>query len=116
MQDLQSLDTVCFDQGLAAIRIAAHGKAILHGHTINFNGNTVTANMLYAVNKTRFGASFNPAEITMGPWGTITLTYTDDDSINFAYNSPVAGFGVGNHVYVRITQPLGTKAVTQITQ
>ncbi len=77
------------------------------------NGNTVTANMLYAQGKTKFGANFDPAEVTMAPWGTITLTYTDDDSINFAHNSVVAGFTPGNHAYVRITQPLGTKAVAQ---
>ncbi len=82
------------------------------GNTV-VNGNTVTANMLYAMNKTKFGANFDPAEVTMAPWGTITLTYTDDDSINFAHNSVVAGFTPGNHAYVRITQPLGTKAVAQ---
>jgi len=77
------------------------------------NGNTVTANMLYAEGKTRYGAKFNPAEVKLAPWGTTTLTYTGDKSLNFAYNSVVAGFGAGNHDYVRLTQPLGTKAVAQ---
>ncbi len=82
------------------------------GNTV-VNGNTVTANMLYAQGKTKFGASFDPAEVTMAPWGTITLTYSTDDTINFAHNSVVAGFTPGNHAYVRITQPLGTKTVAQ---
>ncbi len=82
------------------------------GNTV-VNGNTVTANMLYAMNKTKFGANFEPAEVTMAPWCTFTLTFTDDDSFNFAHNSEVAGFTPGNHAYVRITQPLGTKTVAQ---
>lgn len=77
------------------------------------NGDTVTANMLYAMGKTRYGAKFNPAEVELAPWGTVTLTYTGDKSMNFAYNSAVVGFGAGNHDYVRLTQPLGTKAVAQ---
>lgn len=31
----------------------------------------------------------------------------------FAYNSTLAGFGAGNHAYVRLTQSLGTKVVAQ---
>ncbi len=72
------------------------------------NGATVTANMLYADGKTEFGANFNPAEVNLLPWGTVTLTYTDDNNLNFAYNSTVAGFGAGNHAYTRLTKLLGT--------
>ena len=70
--------------------------------------NTVTADMLYAGGKTKFGASFDPAEVDLLPWGTITLTYTDDNNLSFTYDSSVAGFGAGGYAYTRLTKLLGT--------
>ncbi len=77
------------------------------------NGNTVTASMVYAEGKTRFGANFNPAEVILAAWGTITLTYTDDDNLTFDYDSSLAGFGVGTHAYTRLTNLAGTQTVAQ---
>ncbi len=72
------------------------------------NGNTVTATMVYAAGKSKFGANFNPAEVTLAPWGTITLTYTDDNNLTFAYDSVLAGFGTGSYAYTRLTSLAGT--------
>jgi len=74
----------------------------------SINGNTVVANMLYAEGKTKFGANFNPDEVNLSSWGTITLTYSDDNNLTFAYDSSVLGFGAGNHAYTRLTKLLGT--------
>lgn len=77
------------------------------------NGDTVTATMVYAEGKTKFGANFNPAEVNLVPWGTITLTYSDDDNLTFDYNSTLAGFGAGNHAYTRLTTLAGTGVMAQ---
>jgi hypothetical protein len=72
-------------------------------------GNEVTADMLYAEGKTRFGSGFDSDEVMLSSWGTITLTYIDKNNLTFAYDSTVAGFGTGSHAYTRLTKLLGTE-------
>lgn len=72
------------------------------------SGNRVVLQMLYPEQSTRFGAQFNPAEITLSPWGTVTLDFTGCDTMRFSYDSTVAGYGSGGYDYVRLTRPLGT--------
>ncbi len=71
---------------------------------VTIDGNTVTANMLYPTSLTRFGSAFDPSEVGLSPWGTVTLVYQPGcDSIAFSYASTVSGFGAGNYDYSRLT-------------
>lgn len=72
-------------------------------------GNEVTADMLYAEGKTMFGSGFDPDEVMLSSWGTVTLTYIDKNNLTFAYDSTVTGFGAGSHAYTRLTKLLGTE-------
>jgi len=73
------------------------------------DGDTVTAPMVYPAHGTAFGDGFDPNEIDLQPWGTVTLHYTDCDHMDFSYDSTVDGFGSGSFDYVRLTQPAGTE-------
>ncbi len=75
---------------------------------VTVNGNTVTANMVYPAQSTRFGSQFNASQVQFAPWGTVTLTYSGCNALNFAYNSSVAGFGNGQYSYTRLTTLQGT--------
>lgn len=72
------------------------------------DGDTVTAQMIYPAEATAFGPNFDPSEISLEPWGTLTVEYTDCDTIELAYDSVVDGFGSGGYTYQRLTQPAGT--------
>ncbi len=72
------------------------------------NGDTVNAPMLYPAGRTSFGSNFDSSEISLESWGTVTATYTSDDTIDFSHSSPLPGFGDGSYGYDRITQPAGT--------
>jgi hypothetical protein len=71
-------------------------------------GDTLTAVMHFPSATTRFGRGFNAGQITLAPWGTITLTHTGCNTATFAYQSSVSGYGSGSHAYQRLTQPAGT--------
>jgi predicted outer membrane repeat protein len=72
------------------------------------SGNTITANMFYPVQTTRFGSNFNASQIQYATWGTLTLTYTSCNAMTVAYNSTVPGFGSGQYNYTRLTGIAGT--------
>ena len=72
------------------------------------DGDVVSAPMLYPVSGTPFGANFDPADIVLETWGTLTLDYSGCDTIAFGYNSTVAEFGSGAYNYVRLTTLTGT--------
>jgi hypothetical protein len=72
------------------------------------NGNSVTASMLYPAGSTSFGSGFNPAEVDIQPWGTLTLTYSGCNQVRLDYESTVSGFGSGGLDYVRLTSLSGT--------
>lgn len=71
-------------------------------------GNTVSLSMVYPEETTAFGPDFKPEEIELEPWGTLTLQYTDCDTIEFSFNSVFEDFGSGSYTYKRLTQPAGT--------
>ena len=71
-------------------------------------GDVLTANLSYPVVTTRFGSAFDPADVTLAPWGTATLTFQGCDALSFAWNSTVPGYGSGSLPYTRLTQLDGT--------
>ncbi len=72
-------------------------------------GNAVTANMLYPAQPTSFGSQFDPDQIDLQPWGTVTLTYNPGcNGLSFQYASTVSGFGSGQYDYSRLTSLAGT--------
>lgn len=71
-------------------------------------GDIVTLSMVYPEETTAFGDSFNPEDIELEPWGTLTLEYTGCNSVELGYDSVVEGFGSGSFTYQRLTQPAGT--------
>lgn len=76
---------------------------------VQITGNTLTASMVYPASTTGFGSQFDPNEIDLQPWGTLTLEYQPGCSqVNVSYSSTVAGFGNGTYNYQRLTQPAGT--------
>lgn len=70
---------------------------------VTVNGNTVTANMVYPAQSTRFGSQFNASQVQFAPWGTVTMNYSGCNAMTFAYNSTVGGFGSGQYNYTRLT-------------
>ena len=76
---------------------------------VQITGNTITANMIYPASITGFGSQFNPSEVDLQPWGTLSLEYQPGcNLINLSYASTVDGFGSGNYLYQRLTQTAGT--------
>jgi hypothetical protein len=71
-------------------------------------GNTLTAAMHFPSATTRFGRGFNAGQVSLAPWGTVTLTHTGCNTATFAYQSSMSGYGSGSHAYERLTQPAGT--------
>jgi len=75
---------------------------ISSGTTIE--GNRLSANMLFPQETTSFGNLFDPNEIDLQAWGTVTLEYqTGCNDINFSYQSNVDGFGSGGYNYTRLS-------------
>lgn len=72
-------------------------------------GSTVTAPMLYPAQPTAFGPDFDASEISLEPWGTLTLDYSSCDTVELDFESDVEGFGSGSLIYRRLTQPAGTE-------
>ncbi|MFK7958119.1 MAG: choice-of-anchor Q domain-containing protein, partial [Lysobacterales bacterium] len=73
------------------------------------SGNAVSASMLYPAQSTAFGSQFDPGQIELEPWGTVTLTYNPGcNSLSFDYASTVNGFGSGQYDYSRLTTLDGT--------
>jgi len=73
------------------------------------SGNKVTATMLFPSSTTSFGAGFDPSEVVLSDWGTVTLDYQAGcNALTFGYNSSVSGFGAGSFNYVRLTTLSGT--------
>ncbi len=72
-------------------------------------GKSITIEARYASGTTSWGSDFNPDEVVLTPWGTITLNWTSCDSISFSYESIVAGFGSATRDYTRISTLAGTE-------
>ncbi len=71
---------------------------------VTITGNTVVANMLYPTGFATFGQNFDTNDVSLSPWGTVTLEYIPGcNTINFSYDSSVAGYGSGGYTYSRLT-------------
>ncbi len=72
-------------------------------------GKGITIEALYASGTTSWGSDFNPDEVVLTPWGTITLNWTSCNAVTFNYISTVAGFGSATREYTRISTLAGTE-------
>ncbi len=73
------------------------------------NGDLVFSNMLMTRGP-RFGAAYNPADLIVSPWGSLTLDI-DCNVGRSTYNSSVAGFGSGGLQLSRLTRIAGLDCV-----
>lgn len=73
------------------------------------DGNTVVIDAVYPATPTGWGEGFDPDEIDLQPFGTLTLEWTDCNSLRFSYASVLPGFGSDTLDYVRLTQLSGTQ-------
>ena len=67
------------------------------------DGNTVEIDALYPATSTGWGEDFDPDEISLESWGTLELEYTGCGGLIFRYASTVAGYGSGEHEYIRLS-------------
>jgi hypothetical protein len=76
------------------------------------DGFSATMDALYASSNTVWGSDFDPADITLSPWGTFDLTWTGCGGVQFAYNSTVAGYGSATRQYIRLSSLWGANCPT----
>jgi hypothetical protein len=67
------------------------------------DGFSVTIDALYPSSSTSWGSDFDPSEVTLSPWGTFELTWTECGGVQFSYNSTVPGYGSATRDYVRLS-------------
>lgn len=84
------------------------GQLWMISESSEIEGDTVTLSMVYPAESTAFGSGFNPEEIELESWGTLTLQYINCDTVEFSFDSVVEGFGSGSYTYQRLTRPAGT--------
>ncbi len=68
---------------------------VVDGDTVRFS------NVLQPIGA-RFGPAFDPAAVTLRPWGTIELKFTDCNNAQVTYAGPPE-YGSGSHALVRLT-------------
>ncbi|MDZ4814574.1 MAG: M14 family zinc carboxypeptidase [Pseudomonadota bacterium] len=73
------------------------------------NSDLVFSNML-TTRGPRFGAAYNPADLMVSPWGSLTLDI-DCNAGRSTYNSSVTGFGSGGLQLSRLTRIAGLDCV-----
>lgn len=76
------------------------------------DGKSVVMDALYPATATRWGSNFKAEDINVVTWGTFTLNWTDCDSVTFAYDSEIPGFGSAQRNYSRISTLAGTHCPT----
>ena len=67
------------------------------------DGKSVTMDALYPATVTQWGRNFEAEDINVVNWGTFTLTWTDCNTVTFAYDSDIPGFGSAQRNYTRIS-------------
>src|SRR3982750_4640360 len=72
---------------------AADGR--IEGDRVIFDGAITTRGP-------RFGASFNPSELQVQPWGTMELRFSDCNTVDLTYAGPAA-WGSGSRRLTRLT-------------
>lgn len=61
---------------------------------------------LYLPRGARFGRDFDPTDIELLEWGSLSVSFTDEESGWVEWNSHDAAFGSGSYEIERLTQPL----------
>ena len=72
------------------------------------DGKSVTMEALYATTYSPWGRNYNPMDVTLSPWGSFTLTWTECGGVRFDYDGSAAGYGTGGHDYSRLSTIAGT--------
>lgn len=67
-------------------------------------GKSVTIQAVYPTAFATWGEDFDPADVTLQPWGTFDLEWADCDHLAFAYASIVNGYGSAERSYQRLTK------------
>lgn len=84
---------------------AAGNQAWFFGTGSLANG-VITIPELQQTQGGRFGDDFDPEDVTLSPWGSLTLTL-GCDSGTAEYVSDLEGFGAGSQSLIRLTTPEG---------
>lgn len=71
-----------------------------------YSGNTATIASVVIPTGGRWIPNFDPSQVVVNPWGTLSFTFTDCNHGRVDFSS-VAGYGSGNMNLTRLTQPLG---------
>lgn len=69
--------------------------------------NVVTAEMFYPAETTVFGSGFNPDDIVREPFGALTLTFGDNETVLIDIQPVVDGFEPVSYTAQRLTTPIG---------
>ena len=71
-----------------------------------YSGNTATIASVVMPTGGRWIPNFDPSQIVLNPWGTLSFTFSDCNHGRVDFSS-VAGYGAGSMNLTRLTQPLG---------
>jgi len=89
-----------------AFNPAGTGQSWLTG-VGTYSGNTATIASVVMPTGGRWIPNFDPSQIALNPWGTLTFTFTDCDHGRVDFSSVIAGYGSGSMSLTRLTQSLG---------
>lgn len=67
-------------------------------------GRSVTIDALYPTSFTAWGETFDPEDVELSPWGSMSLAYSDCDHLTFSYQSTVEGYGSAVREYSRLSK------------
>lgn len=70
-------------------------------------GDSITVDLLIP-SGTDFGPGFDPEGVSLPPWGTVTMSFTDCESGTLSYDSALEGYGTGELQLTRLTRLAGT--------
>ncbi|HTS22751.1 MAG TPA: kelch repeat-containing protein [Casimicrobiaceae bacterium] len=73
----------------------------------SYGGNTATIASVLMPTGGRWIPNFDPSQILLNPWGTLTFTFTDCNHGRVDFSSGIAGYGSGSMNLTRLTQPAG---------
>jgi hypothetical protein len=101
------------------IQVLQNGTVVIQWFTYNETGEqmwvqgtgtivdgTLTVDNLFTTAGTAYGSGFNPDDINVLPWGTLTMEFLSCSMATLKYNS-TAGFGAGTLNMVRLSSLMG---------
>ena len=74
--------------------------------TGTFDGDTLTADNLYTTSGAAWGINFDPNDVMLPPWGSLTIEFSSCGQAKLTYTS-TAGFGEGMLNLQRLTELMG---------